>query len=71
MARNNSRDRKYVQSVTLNGQPQSKVWFTHADLVQGGKLELTMGEQPQLTLGTDAKDLPPSALNFNPAVLLK
>ena len=36
----------YIQSVTLNGQLLEQPQFTHADLVAGGKLEFTMGAQP-------------------------
>jgi predicted alpha-1,2-mannosidase len=66
-ARNNSYDNKYVQSVTLNGQPQSKIWFTHSELINGGNLELTMGDQPNPVLGIRAEDLPPSRLTLDPA----
>ena len=69
VAKNNSHDNKYIQSVTLNGQPQSKVWFTHSELINDGKLELTMDDQPNPSLGTEAKDLPPSRLSLDPASL--
>jgi predicted alpha-1,2-mannosidase len=69
LARNNSRENKYIQSVKLNGQAQTKVWFTHAQLVAGGILELEMGAEPNTTLGTAAQDLPPSALALDPRKL--
>lgn len=69
IAQNNSRENKYIQSVSLNGRPRSRLWFTHAELLAGGTLEVTMGTQPNRTLGTAPGDLPPSALNFDPATL--
>ena len=67
VCRNNSAHNKYLQSIKLNGQSQSRVWIKHADLVNGGRLELQMGDTPNKTLGTAAADLPPSALAVNPA----
>ncbi len=46
-AHGTSRDNKYVQSVTLNGKPLNQVWFRHADIANGGTLDLTMGNAPQ------------------------
>jgi len=36
----------YVQSATLNGQPLNQAWFRHAQIADGGTLELTMGSAP-------------------------
>lgn len=58
----NSRDNKYVQSIKLNGQPLPRVWFRHADIVNGGTLELVMGNTPNLALGADPATFPPSSL---------
>jgi len=69
VAKYNSRDRKYVQSVTINGQPQSQVWFTHAELTRGGRIEVEMSAEPNRVLGTSLKDLPPSRLTFDPISL--
>jgi predicted alpha-1,2-mannosidase len=65
----NSAKNKYIQSITLNGQPQSKVWFKHSDLVNGGTLELQMGDTPNKTLGVNPADLPPSAMALDPTTL--
>ena len=43
---NNSRENKYVQSMVLNGKKLDKPFFTHQDIVDGGTLELTMGNVP-------------------------
>src|SRR5882724_7441772 len=64
-----SQQNKYVQSVRLNGQSVPRVWFRHADIVNGGTVELEMGATPNRTLGADPATLPPSALSFDPASL--
>ena len=69
VCRNNSRDNKYVQSIKLNGRPQSQVWIRHADMLKGGTLELQMGNTPNKALGASPADLPPSALSLNPQTL--
>ena len=49
----------YIQSVGLNGKQHSKLWFRHADIVNGGSIEFTMGPHPsQFGVAEDAA--PPS-----------
>ena len=67
IARNNSHDNKYVQSIRLNGRAIDQVWFRHADIAHGGTLELTMGNSPNKSLGADVSSLPPASLAVNPA----
>lgn len=45
IAHNNSRENKYIQSMTLNGKTLDKPFFSHQDIVDGGTLELTMGKE--------------------------
>lgn len=66
VAHNASHDKKYVQSIRLNGQPLNQVWFRHADIADGGSLEMTMGNTPNRTLGADVSSFPPSSLTVNP-----
>jgi predicted alpha-1,2-mannosidase len=66
IARNNSKDNKYVQSITLNGKALNQIWFRHADIMNGGTLELTMGSTPNKQLGTDPASFPPASLAVNP-----
>jgi predicted alpha-1,2-mannosidase len=66
ICRNNSKDNKYIQSIKLNGQPLNQVWFHHADIVNGGIIELQMGNTPNLQLGADPSTFPPSAMSVNP-----
>ena len=65
-APDSSRDNKYVQSIRLNGQPLNQVWFRHADIAQGGTLELIMGNTPNTKLGSDPSTFPPDSMNVNP-----
>ena len=57
---------QYIQAFSLNGAPQKRVWFNHKDIVNGGKLVIEMGPEPNLTLGADAAAIPPS-LTLQPA----
>lgn len=45
IAKNNSRENKYIQSIVLNGKTLDEPFFTHQDIVDGGTLELTMGKE--------------------------
>ena len=45
VADKSSRKNKYIQSALLNGRPLSSLSFTHAELLNGGTLLLTMGEE--------------------------
>ena len=52
VAKNNSAANKYIQSVTLNGQPYDKYYINFNDIINGGTLEFTMGDKPSETWGT-------------------
>ena len=45
--RNNSKDNKYIESMTLNGAPLTAPFLRHADIAAGGTLEISMTSQPQ------------------------
>ncbi len=51
-AKNNSAANKYIQSVTLNGQPYDKYYIDFKDIEAGGTLEFVMGDKPSDTWGT-------------------
>ncbi|GAA4309061.1 hypothetical protein GCM10023149_03220 [Mucilaginibacter gynuensis] len=59
-APNVSDTNRYIQSATLDGKPLNKPWFYHSELVDGGKLVLTMGPQPNPSWGSKPEDAPPS-----------
>lgn len=69
IAKNNSPNNKYIQSVKLNGKALDQVWFRHADIADGGTLELQMGNTPNRSLGTAPASLPPSSALTYPATL--
>ncbi len=48
---NNSERNVYIHGASLNGQPLTKPWFYHEELVNGGKLVLDMGEDPNKDWG--------------------
>ena len=60
VAKNASWSNKYIRSAKLNGQPWNKTWFTHDDVVNGGTLELEMGNRPDKQWGTGKDAAPPS-----------
>ena len=62
---NYSPQHKYIQSARLNGKQWNKPWFSHADLLAGGTLELTMGLSPNKDWGSAEADAPPS-FSFSP-----
>src|SRR6266852_30654 len=64
---NNSKDNKYIQSIRLNGKTLNQVWFRHADIINGGTLELQMGNTPNEKLGSDAATFPPSEMALKPS----
>ncbi|MCO6026352.1 GH92 family glycosyl hydrolase [Prevotella cerevisiae] len=41
----------YIQSAKLNGKPFNQCWIRHSTIVDGGKLELLMGPQPEKSWG--------------------
>ena len=48
---NTSRDNKYIQSAKLNGRPLNRPRFSHDVIVNGGTLELIMGNRPNKEWG--------------------
>ncbi|HEY1661849.1 MAG TPA: GH92 family glycosyl hydrolase [Verrucomicrobiae bacterium] len=56
---NNSPQNIYIQSAKLNGQPLDRYWFSHADLVKGGTLELELGPAPDKAWGLDGATTAP------------
>ncbi|WP_460540585.1 GH92 family glycosyl hydrolase [Echinicola sediminis] len=48
---NNSKENIYIQSTLLNGQPLNSNQLRFKDIVNGGKLELVMGKQPNMNWG--------------------
>src|SRR5579863_1279243 len=55
-----SADHQYIQSVTINGRPHTKLWFRHSDIADGGTIVFTMGAKPNQQFGSSPDALPPS-----------
>ena len=51
VAKGASEDNKYIQSATLNGEPLTRPFLSHDDVVKGGKLVFVMGDQPNKNWG--------------------
>ncbi len=47
-ARNLTPENRYIQRVWLNGEPCTKPWIAHADLMKGGELVFEMGAEPKV-----------------------
>lgn len=57
---NYSPDNKYIQSASLNGKIWNKSWFSHDDLMKGGKLVFIMGKHPDKDWAASDDAFPPS-----------
>ncbi|WP_260923284.1 GH92 family glycosyl hydrolase [Novosphingobium sp. 9] len=58
-ARNNAPDRPYYGKVEWNGQPMTKCWISHEELMKGGRLTFHMQATPDKSFATAAADRPP------------
>jgi hypothetical protein len=58
IAHNQSEKNIYIQSVTLNGKPYTKSYITYNDIKDGGTLEFTMSNQPNINFGVEMDDRP-------------
>ena len=59
-ARRNSPEDRYIQAVTLNGQPLDKLWVRYQDLEKGAHLIFTLGPQPNKGFAVNETVMPPS-----------
>ena len=57
---NNDGKNLYIQQAIFNGEPLSKAWVLHRELIKGGTLELELGPVPNKDWGSDPNDFPPS-----------
>lgn len=56
----NSVANKYIQRITINGKPYNKSFILHKTIVNGGEMQIYMGDTPSKTWGVNAADLPVS-----------
>ena len=61
VAKDSSRENKYIKRATLNGVPWDKPWFSHDDIENGALLVLEMSNQPNKQWGASENATPPSA----------
>ena len=54
---------RYVKQVRLNGQPYTRTYIAHSDLMAGGTLEFIMDSKPNKKRGLAAEDKPYSLTN--------
>lgn len=57
-AQNCNQDNKYIQSLSINGTPSTKNFFTHEQLMQGGNIHYVMGNTPNKQRGISDSDAP-------------
>ena len=62
IAENNSKENLYIQSATLNGEPYTKSFITHKEIMNGGELKFAMGNQPNPDFGAKMEDRPKSVV---------
>ncbi|CCW19261.1 Alpha-1,2-mannosidase [Sphingobium indicum BiD32] len=54
----NSAATPYVRAISWNGQPWTKCWIAHADLVRGGTLRFEMSDTPNKNFAARVEDCP-------------
>jgi predicted alpha-1,2-mannosidase len=54
IAKGSSKENKYIQNAKFNGKTIDSPFFTHKELMDGGTLELTMGNKPNKEWGKNA-----------------
>ena len=57
-APNNNKDNIYISSMTVNGQPYSKNYLTHEQLLNGAVIDYKMSSTPNKERGTEISDFP-------------
>ena len=62
IAKNNSPQNVYIQSMALNGKPMNRSWITHNEIAAGGTLSFVMGPRPKATWGEAVASRPPSEM---------
>lgn len=54
----NSRERFYVQGVSVDGQPYTKNYYDYRQLAAGAVIDVRMGAEPCKSRGTEPADMP-------------
>ena len=62
VAENLSDKNIYIQSAELNGEPYTKSYITHSQIMNGGTLKFVMGDVPNKSFGAALADRPRSVV---------
>lgn len=65
LAKNNSEKNVYIQSAVLNGEKIDRNYLKHEEIMQGGILELKMGNKPNYKRGTSKTSNPISLVKLS------
>ena len=58
----------YIQSATLNGQPYTRSYLTHAAIMEGGELAFVMGPEPNPDWASRDSDMPVAEI-YGPLII--
>ena len=64
IAQNNNKDNIYIQTAKLNGTPLNRTYLTYREIMQGGILELEMGNIPNKKFGAKPENRPIEKLPY-------
>lgn len=71
-APNNNKASRYINTMTVDGEPYTKNYLTHGQLVNGAKIDFRMGETPNTQRGISDDDAPYSfSKNEKPIIVKK
>ena len=60
---NNNNENIYIQAAFLNGEELKRSYITHEEVLNGGKLKIEMGKEPNKELWNMPEAVPPSWFN--------
>jgi putative alpha-1,2-mannosidase len=60
--RRSSPQDKYISSISFNGNRYDRVWFRHADIVDGAEIVFNMASEPNKEFGFSIRSAPPSLI---------
>jgi putative alpha-1,2-mannosidase len=61
--KNNSKQNKYIQSITYNGEVYKKSYILYKDFMVGGEMKIEMGSMPSKTWGINKDSRPYSTMD--------
>ena len=64
IAKNLTKNNKYVESVSLNGKRLNRSYITHDDIINGGELHFVMTDKPNKVWGQEIYARPPALSKY-------